>query len=126
MDYLRFWITPLNTKLEREIAVIISNTLSRLPEKTRREVISGVSFYLETRRKFAKLDTHIIQEDGKKPEIVINCIEMAKKPDSYRRKVISQMIARFVLEYLSRKKSKSIGEKEVKDLCRKWGFGRSR
>jgi len=125
MEYLRFWITPLNTKLEREIAVVISNTLSRLPEKTRKDVISGTSFYLETRKKFAELDTHIIQEDGKKPEIVVNCIEIAKKSNSYRQKVISQMIALFVLNHLSGKRSKPATEKEVKDLCKKWGFGRT-
>jgi hypothetical protein len=125
MEYLRFWITSLNTKLEREIAIVISNTLSRLPEKTRQDVIKGVSFYLETRKRFTKLDTHIFQEDGKKPEIVINCIKMEKKSNSYRQKIISQMIALVVLNHLSGKRSKSATEKEVKDLCKKWGFGRT-
>ena len=115
----------MNTKLEREIAVVISNTLSRLPEKTRKDVIGGTSFYLETRKKFAELDTHIIQENGKKPEIVINCIKMAKRSNSYRQKVISQMIALFFLNHLSGKRSKPTTKKEVKDLCKKWGFGRT-
>ena len=125
MEYLRFWITPLNTKLEREIAIVISNTLSRLPEETRRGIIKGATFYLETRKRFAELPTHIIKEDGKKPEIVINCTEMTKKSNSYRQKIISQMIALFALNHLSGKKSKSATEKEVKDLCKKWGFGRT-
>lgn len=125
MEYLRFWITPLNTKLEREIAIVISNTLSRLPEETRRNVIKGVSFYLETRKKFAELPTQIIKENGKKPEIVINCMEIAKKSRHYKQKVISQMIALFVLNHLSGKSSKPATEKEVKDLCKKWEFGKA-
>jgi hypothetical protein len=32
------------------------------------------------------------------------------------------MIALFVLNHLSGKKSKQIGEKEASDLCEKWGF----
>lgn len=129
-------ITPPTTKLKREFAVIIAETLSRLPKKIREKVLDEVSFELESSRKFGSLEPNLIIFEGRKepvPTVFLPISSLAKRSDSYKMKVVAGLIARFILKRRPRKRAISFKESEklakererkVVALCKKWGVGR--
>ena len=118
-------ITHPTTKLEKEFATVIADTLFRLPAKVKQKVIRKVSFALEKRGSPAIIMGY---PNSNEPTIFLNYVSLMEKSDSYKMRTVAHEIAHFILKHLSGKGSKLVKEreKEVNDLCDKWGFGKNR
>ena len=123
-SYISLKITPLTTKVEKEFAIVIANTLSRLPPKIRKKIMDKVSFDLD---RYGPIAWITANPNPNEPTIFLNIVEMAKRSDSYKMRTIAHEIAHFALKHPSGKGSKLLKEREreVNDLCKKWGFGRA-
>jgi len=129
-------ISPLTTKLKKELADVIGKTLHRLPPKTRKKVLDEVNFELESSRKFGSREPWSYTDAGRKehiPIIVLPVFWLSKRSESYKMRVIAGLIARFILKQRSRKRAISYKEsmklykkreKKIAALYEKWGFGR--
>jgi len=121
-ETLSIRIAPPTTKLEKEFAGVIVETLSRLPKKVRDKVINKVSFELCVDGMVSCIIAH---PDPDEPTIMFNYPYLAKKSDSFKMKVVAHEIGHFVLNHLPKRVriNKKL-DREVDGLCEEWGIGR--